>query len=680
MAPHLLKELVLAYGVGVLVVVLLHRLRVPTVVGFLLAGVLLGPHGLGLVTDTYAVESLAEIGVVILLFTIGVEMSLSRVLRLGMALLAAGLLQMGLAAAGVALPVAMFGGSAARAVTLGLLVAASSTTLLLRIVSERGELEAPHGRLALAIALVQDLCVVPIMVILPMLSGAGGGGASVLLPLGKAGLVILGTFLAGRYVVPRIFEVVVSTRSRELFALTVVFLCLATAWLAGLAGLSLALGAFLGGLVVSESPYSQQVLGEMLPIRDGLAGLFFIGVGMLLDVGHAAAHAGELALAVTGIFLVKLLTTGVAVTVTGYGLRTAVLAGFALAQVGEFSFVLAREARTLGILGEADEQLFLAAAVLTMAAAPFLYRLAPGIADRLDRRFLGLRARRRLADVENDASTVRDHVILVGFGLTGQNVAKALSHHGRAFVAVEMNPGTVRKERASGVPILFGDAGHPEVLEKAGIAGARMLVVGINDVPGTRRVVELARRLRPDLPLIVRTRYVREAAELFALGANEVIPDELETSVEIFARVLHAYGLPSAAIEHSTRAIRSEAQPALRPTAARAGTTAAQASALAHLDLEDHVVGPGAPADGRTIGELGVRSRYGVTVASVRRSGSVLPDPSASTRLQAADVVVLLGSPGPLAAAADLFRPPAPSRAVGGGVDDPRPETHPESP
>lgn len=662
MAPHLLKELVLAYGVGVLVVLLLHRLRVPTVVGFLLAGVLLGPHGLGLVTDTLAVESLAEIGVVILLFTIGVEMSLSRVLRMGVVLLAAGVLQMGLCAVGVAAPVALWGGSAARAITLGLLVAASSTTLLLRIVSERGELEAPHGRLSLAIALVQDLCVVPIMVLLPMLSGtgAGGAGSSIFLPLGKAGLVILGTFLAGRYVVPRIFEIVVGTRSRELFALTVVFLCLGTAYLAGLAGLSLALGAFLGGLVVSESPYSQQVLGEMLPIRDGLAGLFFIGVGMLLDVGHAASHGQELALAVGAIFLVKLLTTGIAVTVTGYGLRTAVLTAFALAQVGEFSFVLVREARSLDILDAADEQMFLAAAVLTMAAAPFLYRLAPGIADRLDRRFLGLRARRQVADVEHDASTWRDHVILVGYGLTGRNVATALSHHGRPFVAIEMNPGTVRKERAAGVPILFGDAGHPEVLEKAGLRGARMLVVGINDVPGTRRVVELARRLRPDLHMIVRTRYVREAAELFALGASEVIPDELETSVEIFARVLHAYGLQSAAIEHSTRAIRAETQPALRPAAARTGTTAAQASALAHLDLEDHVVGPGAPADGRTIGELEVRSLYGVTVASVRRSGVVLPDPSASTRLQAADVVVLLGSPGPLATAAVLFRPAAP--------------------
>ena len=680
MAPNLLKELVLAYGVGVLVVVLLHRLRVPTVVGFLLAGVLLGPHGLGLVTDTHAVESLAEIGVVILLFTIGVEMSLSRVLRLGVALLAAGLLQMGLAAAGVAAPVALLGGSAARAITLGLLVAASSTTLLLRIVSERGEVEAPHGRLALAISLVQDLCVVPIMLLLPMLSGTGGTGAAVLLPLGKAGLVIVGTFLAGRFVVPRIFEVVVGTRSRELFALTVVFLCLGTAWLAGLAGLSLALGAFLGGLVVSESPYSQQVLGEMLPIRDGLAGLFFIGVGMLLDVGQAASHASEVALAVGGIFLVKLVTTGVAVTLTGYGLRTAVLTSFALAHVGEFSFVLAREARTLGLLDPATEQLFLAAAVLTMGAAPVLYRLAPGLADRLDRRFLGLRARRQLADVESDASSTRDHVILVGFGLTGRNVARALSHHGQPFVAIEMNPGTVRKERAAGVPILFGDAGHPEVLEKAGLAGAKMLVVGINDVPGTRRVVELAHRLRPDLHLIVRTRYVREAAELFALGAHEVVPDELETSVEIFARVLHAYGLPSAAIEHSTREIRAEAQPALRPLAARGGTTAAQASALAHLDLEDHVVGPGAPADGKTIGELAIRSQYGVTVASVRRFGALLPDPAASTRLQAADVVVLLGSPGPLAQAAVLFRPPTPSLEAPGESAPPRIESPSETP
>lgn len=656
MGPALLEELVIAYGVGVLVVLLLHRLRVPVLVGFLIAGVVLGPHGAGLVHDVEAVGALADIGVVILLFTIGVEMSLSRVVRMGAGLLIAGLLQMTLTAGGVALPAWLVTDRWTAALTIGLLVAASSTTLLLKILEDRGEAESPHGRLALGISIVQDLCVVPIMILLPLLGGAPREPRETALAIGKAVAVLAGTVVLARWVVPRVFEAVVNVRSRELFALTVLFLCIGTAWIAGLAGLSLALGAFLGGLVVAESPYSQQVLGEMLPLRDGLAGLFFIGVGMLLDLGHAAHHAGEVAAAVVGILLLKTLVTGAAIAVAGYGLRIAVLVGIALAQVGEFSFVLSREAGRLGLLDEAAQQLFLAAAVLTMAVSPFAYRGAGRLADAADRLGRG-RIRRRLESDELPAHG-GDHVILLGFGVTGRNVAKALDHHGRPWVVVEINPETVRRERAAGTPVLYGDAGHPEVLAKAGIAAARLLVVAINDAASARRVVELAKRMNPKVRVLVRTRYVREVPELIALGADDVVPEELEASVELFARALRAYDLPHEAVERSVQAIR--AGQAIRPRDAFGGVGSAAARALAGVDLETHVVGPGAPADGKTLGELDVHRLHGVTIVGVTRFGDLLPDVTASTRLQAADVVVVVGRPERLAAAGVLFHPPTP--------------------
>ncbi len=663
MTGNLLAELVAAYGVAVVSVLLLNRLKVPPLVGFMLAGVVVGPHGLKVVTDPDAVRWLADVGVVILLFTIGVEMSISRLVRMGGWLPLVGLGQMALATGAAALLALALSPSLPGAVTLGILVAASSTTIVLRCLGERGELDAPHGRLSVGVCLVQDLAVVPVMVLLPLLAGGAAAGNGLLAALAKAVGVLFATFVLARWVVPWVFERVVATRSRELFALAVIFLCLGTALLAQEAGLSLALGAFLGGLVVAESPYSQQVLGEMLPIRDGLSGLFFVGVGMLLDVGFAVSHPLLLAAAVLGILLVKTLTTGTAVLFAGYGLRVAALVGVALAQVGEFSFVVLREAQgPWGLLDAPTAQLFLASAVLTMAATPFLYRAAPALADALDR----LSRRRPSREVEGlpEEAGAQAHVVVVGYGLTGRHVGIALSGHGHPFVVIEMNPETVRRERAAGTAIFYGDAGHAEVLERAGIDKARVLVVAVNDVASARRIVATAKRVAPGVRAIVRARYLKEVAELTALGADEVVPDELETSVEIFARVLRAYGLSSEAIERSAAAIREDAQPSARPTGARGGLGADEARRVAHVDLETHVVGPGAPADGRTIGDLAVRKRFGVTIVAVRRGDQVLSVPDAATDLHAADVVVVLGTPERLAAAAPLFRRPDDAPAV----------------
>lgn len=666
MAEGLLAELVVAYGVGALVVLLLLRLRVPTVVGFLAAGVILGPHGLRLVRDVASVQGLADIGVVILLFTIGVEMSLGRLLRMGSSLLVACGLQMALTAAGVALPVALGGASTARAVVFGLLVAVSSTTLVLRVLGERGEADAPQGRVAASVSILQDLAVVPIMVLLPVLGGAETSAAHTLLSVGKALGVIAATAVLARYVVPRLFEAVVNTRNRELFALAVIFLCLGTAWGASAAGLSLSLGAFLGGLVVSESPYSQQVMGEMRPLRDGLSGLFFIGVGMLLDLGQALEAPLAVAATLSAVVVGKAVLAAAAIAVAGYGVRTAILAGAALAQVGEFSFVLAREAVGLGLLDAAGEQRFLAVAVLSMALNPLVYRLAVSVAERASGR-LGRWLPTRAAADAPEGPAKRGHVIVVGFGLTGRHVARALADHGIDFVALEMNPETVRAERARGVPILYGDAGHAQVLENAGASHARLMVVAISDFPGTQRVVATSKTAWPGLPLIVRARYMREVPVFQALGADDVVPDELETSVEIFARVLKRYELPSDAIERTVQAVRSETFAQMRSTAVRAGLTATRVTAVAPVDLETHVVGPGAPADGKTLAELQLRLRHGITVVNVKRAGHDVPEPGPATRLEAADVVVVLGAPDRLAAAAGIFRAAAPVPGDDGG-------------
>jgi CPA2 family monovalent cation:H+ antiporter-2 len=653
-----LRDLLIAYGVGLLTVLVLHRARVPALVGFLVAGAVVGPHGLGLVYDVASVATLADVGAVILLFTVGVEMSPSRLLRSGGALLVAGAVQMTLATAGAALVARALGSDWGRAVVVGLVVAASSTTLVLKSLGERGELDAPHGRVSTGVLLFQDLCVVPILLLLPILEEGGeGGAASAVEGLLWAVGVIVVTFLLARLLVPRVLGAVVATRSRELFALTVIFLCLGTAFLARAVGVPLALGAFLGGLVVSESPYAHHALGDLQPMRDGLSGLFFIGIGMLLDAPYAASQAVPLLGLVAGIVVFKAVTAGAAVLVSGHAARTAALVGLAIAQVGEFSFVVVRESsERFRILDRDSAQMLLAAAILTMVATPFLHRAAPALAEAVDRL-----ARRR----EERRGRLRDagdgHVVIVGYGLCGRNVALALRENGLPFRVVEMNPETVRRERAAGTPIEYGDAGHAAVLWGAGVGSARVVVVAIADAASTRRVVAAAKSLRPDVHLVVRTRYVKEVEALRALGAEEVVPEELETSVEVCSRVLRRYGLPRDAIDRLARAVRAGAYEAVRSASPAAGLRSALAEAALQVEVEMHVVGPGAPADGRTIGDLAIRRRHGVTIVGVLRGGDVISEPDAETTLLSGDVAVVLGSPERLAEAAALFRPAGPA-------------------
>jgi CPA2 family monovalent cation:H+ antiporter-2 len=656
--PHsLLLDLVIAYGVGIVAVLALHRVRVPTVVAFVVAGAIVGPYGLRLVRDRESVDALADVGVVVLLFSVGAEMNLSRLLRHGGRLLGAGALQMLFATGLVALAVRAAGEAWAPAVVAGLLVAASSTVLVMTLLGQRGELEAPQGRVAAGILLFQDLCVIPILLLLPLLGGETTGTASALLTLGKAAGVLLGTFVLARLLVPRLLEAVVSTRSRELFALTVIFLCLGTAFLVRLAGVPLALGAFLGGLVISESAYAHQALGDLRPIRDGLSGLFFLGIGMLLDARSAAENAPLLALVVGGMIAAKALTTGAAVLLSGHGPRVAAILALALAQVGEFSFVLAREAQARGIApGGGSFGMLLTAGVLTMVATPVLVRFASPVADALTRRA----GRRRSGADEPEGGGLSDHVVLVGYGLCGRNVALSLRANGIPYTVVEMNPETVRREAAAGTPIRWGDAGHVPVLESLGIERARGLVVAISDAASTRRIVAAAKALRPDLHVIARTRYVREAEALKQLGADEVVPEELETSIEVASHVLRHYRLPREAIDRVAAALRANEDSSVRGPHAAPGLQRALADAALQVELEMHVVGPGAPVDGRTIGDLGLRRRHGVTIVGVRRGDDVLGVPDAETALQAGDVVVVLGRPELLARAAALFRPPGP--------------------
>ena len=661
-----LRDLLVLFGLGVAVVVLFHRARIPPIVGFLITGVVCGPYGFGLIRGVHQVEALAEIGVVLLLFTIGIEFSIQQLMRIRRFLFLGGGLQMGLMllatmllarVAGLAWPVAAF---------LGMVVALSSTAIVLRLFADRGEMATPAARAALAILIFQDLCIVPLVLLTPYLGGTGGDATGILLVGAKALLFLVAAVFAARYFIPRLLRVVVDTRKREVFLLTIVLLCIGTAWASSRIGLSLALGAFIAGLIISESEYSHQALGEILPLREVFNSLFFVSMGMLFDVRTLLAHPLLIATAVIVTIVVKTFVTMGVSYVLGFSLRTAVICSLAIAQIGEFSFVLSKVGLDARLLDAELYQLFLAAAVGTMALTPVMHALSPAVATWLENRLpRRLSAGRWMMGLESTTTApLTDHVIIVGYGLNGRNLSRALDSNRIPYIVVEMNPDTVRQERDRGVPVIFGDGSRPEILEYAGIATARVVVIAISDTLATRATVATIRQLNPRVHIVARTRYTLEMDPLFSLGTDEVVTEEYETSIEIFSRVLRRYFVPRDEIDRSVKDIRKSGYEAFRSISREPTSAVGIERFLSNVALEVYRAEQGSAVAGCSLQTSNVRGRSGATVVAIQRQdGTVVANPQGDDVLNPGDAALLLGLPEQILAAGALFRnrPPRPA-------------------
>jgi CPA2 family monovalent cation:H+ antiporter-2 len=525
----ILRDLVVIFAAALLVVALLRRLRVPTIAGFILAGVLIGPYALGLVGDLHGVEVQAEVGVVLLLYGIGLELSLDKMRRFWRPALAGGVLQVGLTLAATAAIARGAGLAGGQAVFLGCLVAVSSTAVVLRVLAARGEVDAPHGRLALGILIFQDLAVVPMILVIPLLAGtaAGSGSSSPVLALAKGFGVLVGVLVLARLVVPRLLGFVARTRQRDLFVLAVFLVCFGTAWAVSRAGLSLALGAFLGGLVVSGSEFRHQALADLVPLREVFASVFFVSVGMLLDPGLVAREAGLILLLFVAIVAGKFLMMALTGMILRIPPRTALLTGAALAQVGEFAFVLLHAADGTALVPANLADPLLVAIILSMAITPLVLAAGPFIAAGADRILLVERALRVRAPEEAAAAApLSGHVIIAGYGPTGREVAGALRERGVVSVVLDLNPVNIDRALTDGINACYGDVASERVLEKLGVSQARLLVVTVNDPDAAIRAVAAARRLAPGLRIIGRTTYATDVERLRAHGADEVVAAE----------------------------------------------------------------------------------------------------------------------------------------------------------
>ena len=656
----LLKDILILFGLAIAVLLICHRLHVPSIVGFLMTGILAGPHGLGMISAVHEVEILAEIGIVLLLFTIGLEFSLGNLLQIRRSIFIGGSFQVFLTIIVTYLISMQLGLEFGQSVFIGFLVSLSSTAIVIKLIQERAEVDSPHGRTTLGILIFQDVIVVPMILVTPILAGATGNlGQSLLVLLAKGIGIILLVMVSAKWIVPYVLYQIARTRNRELFLLSVVVICLAVAWMTSSAGLSLALGAFLAGLIISESEYSHQALGNILPFRDVFTSFFFVSVGMLLDAGFVFQRPGLIALIALCVLVLKSVIAGSATILLRVPLRTGILVGLALSQVGEFSFILSRTGIEAAILTENIYQIFLSVSVLTMAATPFIMALAPRMADLVLRVPMPGRLKSGLYPVlETRVEYKKDHLMIIGFGVNGRNLARAARVGGISYVIIETNPKTVRNEQTKGEPIYYGDATHEAVLQHANIKDARIVVVAINDPTATRRIAEIVRRLNPKVHLIVRTRYLQEMKPLYELGADEVIPEEFETSVEIFTRVLAKYLIPRDEIEKFVTEVRSGGYEMFRSLSKASASFSDLKLQLPDLEISLLRLGVTSVLAEKSLTQIELRKRYGVTVLAIRRDSQILSNPGGDTLLQSNDVLFVLGAPDKIAGVTDLFHNP----------------------
>ncbi|HEX9723693.1 MAG TPA: cation:proton antiporter [Vicinamibacteria bacterium] len=653
-----LRDLVVLLAVGIAVVVIAQRLRLPTVAGYLLAGVAIGPYGFGLIARTSSVDELAELGVLLLLFTIGLELSLSRILQLGRVVLQGGAMQVG---------VTLLMGAAASGLWLGVswnhalfysaLLALSSTAIVLKLYADRVELDSPAGRVVVPILLFQDLCVVPLMLLVPVLARADSDGmAGIWSAVGTSLLVVIALMIAGRRIVPWVLDRVVLLRNRELFTLCIGFFGLGAAFITASFGLSLALGAFLAGLVISESEYGLQAVSDVRPFRDTFSGIFFTSVGMLFDIEFLTSSLLLVVGTAGVILLIKIAVTTGTVLLLRRTFHTSLLAGMALAQVGEFSFLLASVGREDGLFSGSDYQLFISASVLTMVLTPALIAAARPLADTLSSR-LGLALPSVRPSETEGLAGLRNHAIIVGYGLSGRHLVQVLEAAGVAYVALEQNGQVVRKARQEGIRIFFGDGTREETLDRVGIASARVVIFAIASPTDERRGVTIAHRRNPGARVLVRTRYVAAIDELMRLGASEVVVEEFEATLELFARVLEFYEIPTNTIQHELAAVRNEHYRMLRGDS----LASLRLDALRHLGIHGALdlveVEAGSLAIGKDPTALNLRKRTGATVVTVVRSGKAY-QPDLSFGFLPGDTVVLVGDRESLDKGSAVFKAP----------------------
>jgi monovalent cation:H+ antiporter-2, CPA2 family len=618
-----------------------RRLGLPLILGYILAGVAVGPNTGGpTVSSVHDIELLAEIGVALLLFTIGLHFPLDELAPVRRVALFGTAAQMALTIAfGYGLG-RLLGFGWQEAAWFGALLSLSSTAVVLKSLSEQGVMGTLSSRVIIGMLVAQDLAVVPLIIVLPELGSLGQGLSELGVAALRAAAFVAVMVVFGRRVLPWLMARVAAWNSRELFLISVVAIGLGVGYATYLFGLSFAFGAFVAGLVLSQSDYSHQALADVEPLRDVFAMLFFVSVGMLLDPAFLIQNAGTVALVVALVFAVKGLVFAGVVRAFGYGNIIPFAVGLGLFQVGEFSFVIARVGVEEEAISQSSYSIVLSTAVITMSLTPFAMRLAPLLYGRWRERF----PKEAMSTFNLPERGLGDHVVIAGYGRVGSFVARLLARLDQPFVVVDPNPGRADEARDSGYPVVYGDAGAEPVLEAAGVRRSRLVIVTVPDPVGARLVVERARSINPNVHVVARTTTVEQLEELGRLGVYEAVHPESEAGLELGRQALSHLGVPAGDIQRFADEVRRELYAPITRQGTEGDLLAQLERASRQIETEWVRLPENSPLEGRTIGDLGVRTQTGASIVAIVRDDLVLAGPGPDVRFEPGDLVGVLGT------------------------------------
>ncbi|WP_301103248.1 monovalent cation:proton antiporter family protein [Propionivibrio sp.] len=645
-----LPIILMLLGASVLSVILFRRLNLPPILGYLLVGALIGPHTLNLLEGLAGAHYLAEFGVVFLMFSIGLEFSLSKLIAMRRIVFGLGLLQVLLTLAVVTAVAVALGLPWQAGVAIGGTLAMSSTAVLTKLLSERLELDAPHGREVMGVLLFQDLAVIPLLILIPSYSQSPEQMAMTMgIALLKGGALLALVFLLGKHFLGRWFFIVAHGKSAELFVLNVLFVTLGLAWLTEAVGLSLALGAFVAGMLISETEFRHQVEEDIKPFRDVLLGLFFVTVGMMLDVALVLSNLGAVLALLAALLLVKFALVYSLSRAFGAMSGAAMRSGLWLCAGGEFGFVLLSDIGQYAVAPQLSVQVVLAALVISLFLAPFIVHYS----DRLVLRFAAsewLMRSLQLTTLAACAMATEKHAVICGFGRSGQYLARFMAHEGVSYLALDLDPDRVREAAAAGENVVYGNVTRRETLVAAGISRASVLVISFIDTRAAEQVLRHIRELAPGLPVVVRTTDDKDFERLQRAGAAEAVPETLEAAMMLASHALIHAGVPINRVLRRIRQTREARYRSLRGFFHGESDHDENARDGEEARLHSVSLAAGAYAVGRTLSELAIEG-CGVEVTAVRRRNIRALEPSPETRFAAGDVVVLLGVPGALATA-----------------------------
>lgn len=650
-----LKDIVIIFALSTFVNFIFTRIKIPAIIGYLITGVIAGPHLLALINSPDNVEVMAEIGVILLMFTIGLEFSLNHLLNIRRIVFLGGFMQLLLTAGVTLLMARVYQLGWAESVFVGFLTALSSTAVVLKLLQERSELTTHYGKTIVGILIFQDIILIPLLLFTPILGGATGniGNELLMLLLKTAGIIIF-IYIGNRWLMPKLLHLIAMTHSQELFLMSILLICLAVAMLTHELGMSLAFGAFLAGLMISDSEYSHSAFGNLIPFKDVFTSFFFVSIGMLLDLGFVYDHPGLVIATVLLVIILKTLVAGSTAFALGHTFFGTVVVGLSLAQVGEFSFILARLGLTNSIITPYHYQLFLAVAITSMALSPLLIRASKPLANMALKLPLPPFLVNGLFPVKQvEIPELKNHTVLIGKDSRAINLAAMIKKMELPFTSIVFDPDRARKQIENGNLTVFGDADNEPVLRQAYVQTAELVIVSVGNLIKAMSIVERVRAMNKHAYIIVRTRHVTDIEELYRLGATQVIPEEFETAIDFFERILGKYLIPRMEIERAIARIREDNYGIFRDKG-KVGRYSLLKD-IPDLEIAAVKVGEKSVFAGKTIAETALRKTCGVTMVAIKHADKVIPNPEPSTVINRNDIAYLLGKPEMIAIATDLL-------------------------